>query len=189
MLVEPLDDRPGVRLVPSRHQRPDKALETASLDHLLEEDAQPARVLFEEHVLARAGVVAFTQADRTVVFSLNCNCSWWFCLFEEVADHLRPGTGRSAVNAGGCGCRSRSSEPQRAGVDDRLPCVTAAPPGDPLKSVTRLEENAGNVSVSVNHLGELCESLSEMCVAEWDVSLAECFQLWYREFSALLRVS
>ena len=94
------------------------------------------------------------------------------------------------VDAGGCSCRSLSSEPQRAWVDHRIPCVTAAPPGDPLKSVTRLEENAGKVIVSVNHLSELCELLSEMCVAQWDVSLAECFPVMVqREFSAFLMVS
>ena len=175
MPLEPLEDLPGVRLVPSRRQRPDKALQTAHIDRLLEEDARPARVLLEEHVLARAGVVAFTEADRVVVFPLNCRCSCWLCLFEEVADHLRPGTGSSVVDAGGCGCRSRSSEPQRARVDDRLPSVAAAPPRDPLKSVTCLKESARNVSVSVNHLGELCELLSEMSVAERDGSPAECF--------------
>ena len=80
------------------------------------------------------------------------------------------------VDAGGCSCRSLSSEPQRAWVDHRIPCVTAAPPGDPLKSVTRLEENAGKVIVSVNHLSELCELLSEMCVAELDSCLLCAFQ-------------
>ena len=118
MLLEPLEDRPGVCLVQSRRQRPDKTIQTACLDGLLEEDAQPAGVLFEEHVLARAGVAALAETDRTVVFSLNSHRSCWFCLFEEVADHLRLGTGCSVVDEGGRGCRSRSTEPQRAGVDD-----------------------------------------------------------------------
>ena len=100
MHLEPLEDSPGVLLVRSRGQRLDKALQTARLDRLLE-DAQPARVLIEEYVPERSGVVAFMEADGTVVFPLNCLCSCWFCLFEEVADHLRPRAGSSLVDAGG----------------------------------------------------------------------------------------